>query len=81
MTLETVTEIYQESLSLFEAQQNITIDLSKIDAFDSSIMSLMLSWLRYAKQKTDKHITFISIPDGLRDLIKESKLDKTIRTN
>lgn len=67
LTMYTITEIFRKGLLLPEGKSELVVDFAKIEAVDSSAVSLMLSWLRAAKSKNMK-LSFINVPDNLRSL-------------
>lgn len=66
LTLETVRSLYSEGLKP-SGQTSLTVDMSQVEAVDSSAVSLLLVWLREAARN---HITlhFSHVPDNLRAL-------------
>ena len=81
LTLKTVAGIYQASLLDFKNSEKLSIDLSEVKVFDSSAISLLLSWIRDAKAQSAKEVIFKHIPADLQTLIKENKLDMIIRSS
>ena len=67
LTMYTITEIFRNGLQLPEGKAELVVDFAKIEAVDSSAVSLMLSWLRVAKSKNVK-LSFINVPDNLHSL-------------
>lgn len=55
-------------------QERLTIDLSKIETFDSVVVSLLLCLLRRAKIER-REIVFASIPDALTAMIRVGDLE------
>lgn len=72
MTLDTAREM---SVALFstDAQQGgqleRVVDLGKVDAVDSSAVSVLLQWSRQARDNNVK-ISFINLPPNLLSLAK-----------
>lgn len=67
LTMYTITAIYGKGLQLPEGKSELVVDFAKVEAVDSSAVSLMLSWLRTAKSKNVK-LSFINVPDNLLSL-------------
>jgi phospholipid transport system transporter-binding protein len=65
--MNTITEIFGKGLQLPAGKSELVVDFGKVEAVDSSAVSLMLSWLRTAKSKNVK-ISFINVPENLRSL-------------
>ena len=81
VNLKTVTAIYTESIALFKAKKEIVVSLFKVSSFDSAIISLILSWIRYAKKQAHQNIIFKDMPEKLHFLIKEYKLNEIIKVD
>jgi phospholipid transport system transporter-binding protein len=67
LTMDTITEIYGKGLQLQEGTANLVVDFARVEAVDSSAVSLMLIWLRTAKSKNVK-LSFINVPGNLLSL-------------
>ena len=66
LTIDTATALFNKGLQLTEGKELI-IDLAKVEAVDSSAVSLMLSWLRTAQRKQAK-LSFVNVPENLQSL-------------
>jgi phospholipid transport system transporter-binding protein len=66
LTIDTATALFNKGLPLTEGKELI-IDLAKVEAVDSSAVSLMLSWLRAAQRKQVK-LSFVNVPENLQSL-------------
>ncbi len=66
LTIDTATAQFNKGLQLTEGTE-LVIDFAKVEAVDSSAVSLMLAWLRSAQRKKVK-LSFINVPDNLRSL-------------
>ena len=67
LTMNTITNIFGTGLQLSEGKAALVVDFAKVEAVDSSAVSLMLSWLRTAKSKNVK-LSFINVPHNLLSL-------------
>jgi phospholipid transport system transporter-binding protein len=67
LTMNTITGIFAKGLPLPAGNSELVVDFGKVEAVDSSAVSLMLSWLRTAKSKNVK-LSYINVPDNLRSL-------------
>jgi len=65
MTVETVTALLAEGLSLFRGA--LVVDLSEVDEVDSSAISLLFEWLRQAKL-LNAEIAYANLPPTLISL-------------
>lgn len=63
---------------LLSNSQTAQIDLTKIEHYDSSIISLLLSWLRFAK-KNKIQLNFIGLPQRLLTMIRINNVEKLLR--
>ncbi len=68
LTLQTVKVLYDRGLQA-DGSTSLVIDLSQVEAVDSSGVSLLLSWLREA-QRRNITVCFSNIPDNLMSLAK-----------
>lgn len=68
VTIENVVTITQRGVALFD-EQSIVIDLDKVTEVDSTIISMLLEWLRAARKK-DCQLQFIHLPANLESLIQ-----------
>ncbi|HEY5995051.1 MAG TPA: STAS domain-containing protein [Gallionellaceae bacterium] len=68
LTLHTVKALYDRGLQA-NGSKNLVVDLSQVEAVDSSGVSLLLSWLREA-QRSDINVCFTNIPDNLMSLAR-----------
>ncbi len=79
VNLKTVAVLYAESVELFKGKKEIVVNLLNVNSFDSAIISLLLSWIRFAKRQFQQNIVFKNMPEKLHFLIEEYKLSETIR--
>jgi phospholipid transport system transporter-binding protein len=63
LTLETVKSLYDEGLQS-SGKTSLTVDMSGVEAVDSSAVSLLLVWLREAKH-SNVNLHFSHVPDNL----------------
>ena len=63
-------EVRQKGLTQIQAQEN-TVDASALVEFDSSIIAVLLAWLRI-----NPNLQIVSVPDKLQVLSKVYGLDE-----
>lgn len=68
VTIDNVVMLTQRGIALFD-NQPLTIDLNKVTEVDSTIVSMLLEWLR-AMQKNNQALRVINMPDSLKSLIQ-----------
>lgn len=68
VTIENVVTMTQRGVALFDGQP-IVIDLDKVTEVDSTIISMLLEWLRAARKKGCQ-LQFINLPANLESLIQ-----------
>jgi len=66
VTMANVTSLLAESANLFD-HDALVVDLSAVEEVDSSAVSLMLQWMRDAKQRSQS-LAFTNMPDNLKSL-------------
>lgn len=75
----TTNALYSQGVARFSNMDSVTISFAKTAQIDSSVLSLMLGWLRFAK-KENKKIRYTDIPEHLHNLIQVSELQAILRT-
>lgn len=68
LTIDTVAGLFKNGLNP-NGQIALTVDMSGVEAVDSTAVSLMLAWIREAK-RSNTNLTFSNIPDNLLSLAK-----------
>lgn len=68
VTIDNVVMLTQNGMALFD-DQSLTIDLEKVTEVDSTIISMLLEWLR-ATRKNSHPLQFINMPESLKSLIQ-----------
>ena len=68
VTIDNVVIPTQRGIALF-GDQPLTIDLNKVTEVDSTIVSMLLEWMR-AMQKNNQVLHVINMPDSLKSLIQ-----------
>jgi phospholipid transport system transporter-binding protein len=68
ITIDNVVAITQHGVTLFE-ENSLDIDLASVAEVDSSIVSMLLEWLREAKRKNIR-LRFINIPESVTSLMQ-----------
>ncbi|WP_256207896.1 lipid asymmetry maintenance protein MlaB [Nitrosomonas sp. Nm166] len=76
VTIDNVVAMTQRGMSLFDEHHRV-IDLGKVTEVDSTIISMLLEWLRAARQK-NCHLQFMNMPASLVSLIQLYDLVKLI---
>lgn len=66
VTMANVTSLLEESAKLFD-HEALVVDLSAVAEVDSSAVSLMLQWMREAKQR-NQSLAFTNLPNNLKSL-------------
>lgn len=67
LTIETTAALFGSGLVMKDGCTDIVIDLARVDAVDSTAVSLMLSWLRAAQARGIK-LAFVNVPENLLSL-------------
>jgi phospholipid transport system transporter-binding protein len=68
VTLDNVVTITQQGMTLLDERHNI-VDLTEVIEVDSTTISMLLEWLRIARQK-GYQLRFINLPGNLESLIQ-----------
>lgn len=68
LTLATVKALFDQGLQA-AGQSRLVVDLSRVEAVDSSAVSLMLAWVREA-QRSNVGLCYANIPDNLMSLAR-----------
>lgn len=68
ITIENVVTITQCGIELFNAH-HLMIDLDKVTEVDSTIISMLLEWLRVTR-KNSYQLQFVNVPESLKSLIQ-----------
>jgi len=71
---DSVTELLQQSKTLFTDANAVNIDLSAVTHADSAGLALLLDWLRYGKQH-NKTVRYQNLPAQLRSLAAISEVE------
>lgn len=66
VTMANVTSLLAEGAKLFD-HEALVVDLSEVEEVDSSAVSLMLQWMREAKQR-NQTLAFTNLPNNLKSL-------------
>lgn len=80
LTVDEVPEIYREHLDWESQGPPGTIDLSGLEATDSSAVALLLEWMSWAR-KAGTDIRFDHPPEALRTIAGLSQVDKLLGWN
>ncbi len=68
VTIDNVVKLTEDGIALFD-DHPLTIDLAKVTEVDSTIISMLLEWLR-ATRKNTYSLQFINMPESLKSLIQ-----------
>ena len=68
VTLENVARVLEEGLQQIRDGAR-TVDLAGVTELDSSLLAMLLAWLREAKQR-DSEIAFANLPQGLETIAR-----------
>ena len=68
VTLENVAQVLQEGLQQIREGAR-TVDLGGVTELDSSLLAMLLTWLREAKQRSSE-IAFANLPQGLETIAR-----------
>ncbi len=68
VTIENVVEITQQGAALFDGN-DLLVDLKNVTEVDSTIVSLLLEWLRIARNQNHQ-LQFMHVPHNLNSLIQ-----------
>jgi phospholipid transport system transporter-binding protein len=68
ITIDNVVSVTQRGAALFD-QPHCVIDLGKVTEVDSTIISMLLEWLRAARQGGHQ-LEFVNMPASLASLIQ-----------
>jgi ABC-type transporter Mla MlaB component len=75
LSFDTVVQVEKEGFAIItEGGEQVTLDLSQVQACSSAAMALLLSWLRYAS-KQQKSLIFSGVPVSLITMIEGAQLD------
>lgn len=66
VTMANVTSLLTEGAKLFD-HAALVVDLTEVEEVDSSAVSLMLQWMREAKQR-NQTLSFTNLPNNLKSL-------------
>lgn len=68
LTMATASALYGSGLQA-QGETSLVVDLARVEAVDSSAVSLLLSWLREA-QRSNVTLCFAHVPENLLSLAK-----------
>jgi len=68
VTLENVAQVLQEGLQQIREGAR-TVDLGGVTELDSSLLAMLLAWLREAKQR-NAETAFANLPQGLETIAR-----------
>lgn len=80
LTVDEVPGVYREHHDWKETGPPSVIDLSGLDATDSSAVALLLEWLSWARAR-DSTIRFENPPEALRTIAGLSQVNKLLGWN
>jgi phospholipid transport system transporter-binding protein len=68
VTIDNVVAVTRHGVTLFEGS-SLVIDLANVAEVDSSVVSMLLEWLREANQKNFQ-LHFVNIPESVKSLMQ-----------
>lgn len=78
LTFATVTDLWQQSQSLFNSEQSpILLDLKNVTQSDSAGVALLIAWVRDFKQQ-DREIFLVNPPEQMQAIIRISGLHNVL---
>ncbi len=77
LSLATVSRLRPLGIELLATHAFLQFDFQKVTRSDSSALTLLTAWKRYAK-KNGKTIEFINLPTQLLEMAQLSRLDKIL---
>lgn len=77
LNVANVMSVYQQSLAMLQKSQEFIFDFSHLHACDSSVLALIVEWIKHAKS-VNKHIQFHSVSKELMAIAKAAGMDKMI---
>lgn len=77
LNFATVASLWNASLPLLEKQPSLQFDLSKIISANSAGLTLLLEWIRYAREK-GKSICFQNMPSQLLSIATVAGVNKIL---
>lgn len=78
VTLENVAQVLQEGLQQIREGAR-TVDLGGVTELDSSILAMLLAWLREARLR-ESEISFANLPQGLETIARLYGVDGLLPT-
>lgn len=79
ITIDNVVAMTRHGITLFEGN-SLVIDLTSVAEVDSSIVSMLLEWLREAN-RTNIRLDFIHIPENVKSLMQLYGVSKFFTTS
>jgi|688.fasta_scaffold594230_2 phospholipid transport system transporter-binding protein len=67
INFDTVTRLFNQGVELFNGFEQVELDFTHVSHVDSSAITLLLNWLRFAKQ-TKKKFIFHNLPGQLLEI-------------
>ena len=77
LSFATVPVAYEQTKDSFANEQNIQVDLNKVQRADSSAMALILEWYRLAKEYNAKFY-LLNIPPILKNIARVTDLEELL---
>jgi phospholipid transport system transporter-binding protein len=77
LSFSTVAGLRRDGINLFNACEDVHIDLSGVTRSDSAGLVLLVEWMRILKQR-NRQIRYTSIPQQLLDIARVSSLDNIL---
>ncbi|HFD86303.1 MAG TPA: STAS domain-containing protein [Gammaproteobacteria bacterium] len=77
LSFETVPQLVDVGAQLFQAEDQVCIDLAQVGRSDSAGLALLVSWLRLARQQ-GKRLYFRQVPAQLLGLARVSGVERIL---
>ncbi len=78
LSFNTAEQIRRASLKQFDGQDNIEVDLSRVEMTDSAGLALLLEWISWASH-SDVAIRFSEIPEKILAIAQITEVDELLR--
>lgn len=79
MTFATTRKLLAESKALFQAAEDLNLDLAEVEHTDSAGLALLLEWISQAKEKGGK-LSIKGMPESLLAIARLCQLESTLES-
>ena len=77
LDFQTVPEVWQQGLKLFNDAPSLALDLQQVTRSDSAGLALLIEWMRFARSH-NKAISYINMPLQMLAIARASSLDNIL---